>query len=129
MRRIKLYIQIIIWFVPITFLCYLFFSHNYGLHNLKDGTYYIYNGDLVWELNITNGIFKTNKISNNKTKDHLCLYGDDFIVKVGLKKNLGWLNKDGQQIFCSKTTEVISPDKCEPIKFINSKTNNKIKLK
>lgn len=122
MRRIKLYIQIIIWFVPITFLCYLFFSHNYGLHNLKDGTYYIYNGDLVWELNITNGIFKTNKISNNKTKDHLCLYGDDFIVKVGLKKNLGWLNKDGQQIFCSKTTEVISPDKCEPIKFINSKT-------
>lgn len=126
MRILKFLIILCIWAVPIAILCYWHNMPKYGSAELKDGQYSIKNNSLVWDLKITDGVLKTTQIRNTKTKEVLDLNGEDFSIKLGPTKDLGWIIKDGEQIFVSKTGKTITPEECKPLDIVREKTKTSL---
>ena len=69
MRILKFLIILCIWAVPIAILCYWHNMPKYGSEELKDGLYSIKNNSLVWDLKLTDGVLKSTRIRNTKTKE------------------------------------------------------------
>ncbi|MBO7543548.1 alpha-galactosidase, partial [bacterium] len=99
---------------------------KYGSEELKDGQYSIKNNSLVWDLKLTDGVLKSTRIRNTKTKEVLDLSGEDFSIKLGPTKDLGWIIKDGEQIFASKTGKTITPEECQPLDIVREKTKTSL---
>ena len=126
MRILRLFIILCIWAVPIAILCYWHNMPKYGSEELKDGQYSIKNNSLVWDLELTNGVLKSTRIRNTKTKEVLDLSGEDFSIKLGPTKDLGWIIKDGEQIFVSKTGKTITPEECQPLYIVREKNKTSL---
>ena len=91
MRKLKILIVILIWLIPIAVLCYGINTLKYGSKDLVDGTYIIKCGELQWIHQLSGGLFSTTKMTNTKSGEELNLSGEDFAVKLGYKKDIGWI--------------------------------------
>ena len=121
MQKTRIALVILIWLIPIAILCYFVNEFKYGSKELNDGTYIVKNDDILWINQITNGIFKTSKMVNSKSKEVLYLSGDDFSVRLGYKKDIGWIKRNGQQIHSTYSSQIIVPDKCKPVELIKQR--------
>lgn len=121
MRKFKFTILIAIWFIPLVFLCYWINNFKYGSRDLIDGGYIIKSGDLVLINHLSNGVFSSFKLINEKNNNELYLNGYDFSVKLGYKKDIGWIKKGKNQIQSTYSSKTIIPDNCKPIELIKTK--------
>ena len=121
MTKHKFIVAFCIWLVPLAFLCFLLNDLQYGSQELNEGNYIIKNGDIHWINQITNGVFKTSKIVNSKFNEELYLSGEDFSVKLGYKKNIGWVKKNGQQIHSCYGAHTVTPNICIPVELFKQK--------
>ena len=121
MRKIRAILLSLIWLIPSAFLCYFLITFKTGSIKLKDGVYRIINNDLEWEVQISNGVFKSNLLKNRKTKEYLALNGEDFSIKVGFKKDIGWIKNHGKQVHGSYSAVNLTSRNCTPIELIRGK--------
>ena len=121
MKTIKFILIFLIWLIPASILCFLLCMPKYGSSDLNEGFYTIKSKDFECILQITNGVFKTICLKNIKKDQNLFLSGNDFSIKVGLKKDLGWIKHNDNQTFSSRSAKLITPDKLKPCKFIKQK--------
>lgn len=121
MRNIRKAIVFFIWLITIAILCYFVNGLKYGSKELNDGTYIVKNGNLLWINQITNGIFKTTKLLNSKSNEELLLSGDDFSIRFGYKKDICWINRNGQRVHSTYSSKTITSEKCIPIELYKQK--------
>lgn len=121
MKFLRTLLIIFIWLIPISLLGYWVSTLRYASSELKDGSYSIKNRYIEWKVQVTNGVFRSCYIKNRKTNEKLDLNGDDFQIRVGYKKDLGWLKTDEKQIFTSSSSKIISPAVCSPVSVITTK--------
>lgn len=121
MRKLKIPIILLIWLLPIVVLIYGLTTLKYGSKDLVDGTYIIKCGELQWIHQLSGGLFTTTKLINTKTKEELNLSGEDFSVKLGYKKDIGWIKNGKNQIQSTYSSKAIAPGNCKPVEFIRKK--------
>lgn len=121
MRKLKIQIILLIWLLPIVVLIYGLTTLKYASKDLVDGTYIIKCGELQWIHQLSGGLFTTTKLINTKTKEELNLSGDDFAVKLGYKKDIGWIQNGKDQIQSTYSSKIIIPGDCKPVESIKKK--------
>ena len=121
MPKKRILFLVLIWLVPLAALCYLINSFSYGSSDLKDGCYTVKNKDLVWELQITNGVPHSVYLQNRRTKEQLLLDGEEFLIKIGDSSDLGWMKTKKGDVFGCRSVKTVIPENCSPIEYSRQK--------
>lgn len=120
MRHIRTLILLVIWVVPVCVLLFVLFSKS-NVSDLKDAIYIVANDTVELETEVSDGNFRSNLITNRKTKEKLYLSGEEFSLRAGLSSKLGWYEFDGNPRYGLKPPQIITPDKCKPVEIRKEK--------
>ena len=116
MRHLRQYIIFFIWLIPAVVLLYWLLSKD-SVKEIKDGIYLVGNKTLEWELEVTDGVLRSNQLSNRKTGEKLPLSGEEFALRAGHKKDIGWTTRGEETVCGLKVFQTITPDKCLPVQY------------
>ena len=121
MQKLKIPIILLIWLLPIVVLIYGLNTLKYGSKALVDGTYIIKCCDFQWIHQLSGGLLTTTKLINTKSGEELSLSGEDFAVKLGYSKDIGWIKNGKDQIQSTYSSKTIIPGNCKPVESIQKK--------
>lgn len=122
MRRLRTYILIPFWIVPLLLLAFVLFRRS-DVRELKDAVYTVGNDLLELKLEVAEGQLRANRLQNLKTKESVFLGGEEFIIRAGLKKDLQWIqgSEEDASSFCLESPHYVTPAACLPVEVKKGK--------
>lgn len=117
MRHIRLLIILFIWLIPAAVFLFWLIGKD-KVRDIKDGIYLVGNKSVEWELEITDGALRSNQLVDRKSGEKLPLSGEEFSLRAGYKKDLGWMTRDKDTVYALKVFQTITPDKCVPVQYV-----------
>ena len=117
MRHIRFLILLFIWLIPAAVLLSWLVGKD-KVRDIKEGIYLVGNKALEWELEVTDGTLRSNQLTDRKSGEKLPLSGEEFSLRAGFKKDLGWTTRNNETLYALKAFQTITPDKCVPVQYI-----------
>ena len=100
---------------------------------LRDGVYVVGNDKIAWRIVVKNGVLGTASFENPATGARLALAGDDFVLRLGTAKSIGWM-KDYQKPtdqwppLMVRDGRMVTPSRCRPLWLIRGLSSWRIIL-
>ena len=117
MRHLRLLIILFFWLIPAALLLFWLIGKD-SVREIKDGIYLAGNKSVEWELEVTDGALRSNQLTDRRSGEKLPLSGEEYSLRAGYKKDLGWMTKDNDSVFGLKVFQTITPDKCLPVQYV-----------